>query len=462
MINRLIVSTTYEPYEPASPVFTPITALDYSLDAEAPPLSPSPSPTPPLDDFNVLSCPPNPTPQPIAIPEAIAEAVRQGNQGPYNSFIVGMISPPYRADYTDTANLLALCNSPVVAVSSTVQQVELLVGFGCLQYVAMLYAGTGPQQTSIPGTVIVDTAPPAPVMPVPAMPQILPQVQQTIIDSIALPMEQAQQAIDQITGTAQGQLEYQLQQVQAPLQRILSKIDANIVNTMGEVYQEAYPVGLAIPTPEQIIAGEPVYSPYGIGADIPYAPTPPQTTPPGVTCPAPVVQCPDPPDITFSPNITVNIPQQDGSKVTVEVKAPAPTPTPPPVVMAPMEPTEPTEPSPTEPTEPTPSPTPSPTEPTPTEPSPSPTPYLGGNYTIPTTPTKPKPPPVYHPGKFVIPAIQEGADWSSAAACGELDARGTTWDDKWLNKLLGITTYANANDFIKGLFAIPFVGPDLA
>jgi hypothetical protein len=43
-----------------------------------------------------------------------------------------------------------------------------------------------------------------------------------------------------------------------------------------------------------------------------------------------------------------------------------------------------------------------------------------------------------------------------------LDARGSTWDDKWLNKLLGITTYANANDFIKGLFAIPFVGPDLA
>lgn len=416
MINRLIVSTTYEPYEPASPVFTPITALDYSLDAEASPFSPMMSPSPSPSPLMSNSCPPDPTPQPIAIPEDIAEAVRQGNQGPYNAFIVGMISPPYRADYTDTFNLLALCNSPVVAVSSTVQQVELLVGFGCLHYVAMLYAGTGPKQTSIPGTVIVDTAPPAPVMPVPPMPQILEQVQQTIIDSIAQPMEQAQQAIDQVTGTTQGQLEYQLQQVEAPLNKILSKIDSNIVNTMGEVYGEAYPVGLGIPTPEQIIAGEPVYSPYGIGADIPYAPMPPQTTPPGVTCPAPVIQCPDPPDITFSPNIVVNIPQQDGSRVSVEVKAPTPTPTPPPMTMEPYAATEPTPTEPYTPTEPTPSPTPSPTEPTPTEPTPAPTP------TEPTPTPTPTPTPVNDPNPAPLDIIEGSlspnqTNWESGASC---------------------------------------------
>jgi hypothetical protein len=294
------------------------------------------------------------------------------------------------------------------------------------------------------------------------MPQILPQIEQAIIDSINQPMEQVQQTIDQITGTTQGQLEYQLQQVEAPLQKILSKIDANIVNTMGEVYQEAYPIGLAIPTPEQIISGEPVYSPYGIGADIPFTPTPsptlppmpspegyqgtypplPPTTPPGVTCPAPVVQCPPPPDINFAPNIVVNIPKPDGTNVTVNVSAPSPT-----------EPYEAQEPE---------APTPSPTPTEPTEPSPAPTPYLGGNYTIPTTPTKTPPPPTYHPGKYAIPAIQDGADWSSAAACSELDARGTTWDDKWFNKLLGITTYENANDLIKGIASIPLVGPSIA
>jgi len=278
-----------------------------------------------------------------------------------------------------------------------------------------------------PGIEIPDTAPPAPTMPVPPMPQILEQVQQTIIDSIAQPMEQVQQVIDQITGTAQGQLEYQLQQVQAPLQRILSKIDANIVNTMGEVYGEAYPVGLGIPTPEQIIAGEPVYSPYGIGADIPYAPTPPQTTPPGVTCPAPVVQCPDPPDITFSPNIVVNIPQQDGSKVTVEVKAPTPTP----MVMAPMEPMEPMEPSPTEPSPTEPSPTPSPTEPSPTEPTPAPTPTEPSPSPTPTpTPTKDPPPaPLDIIGGSLSPSQ---SNWESGASCEKAPTQfNFNSDDIW-------------------------------
>ena len=359
MINRLIVSTTYEPYEPASPVFGPITA-------EAPPLSidiPSP-------EFSSSSIAPismtmeSSTTTPIypgggvAIPESVANAWRNGNRIPFDNWVNGINTPPWTDFVTSDQIINVIVNSPVPVSEPYAGRIEY-IPTGLTQYIFISYAGYEKQPTSVPGTVIVETAPPAPVMPVPPMPQILPQIQQTIIDSINQPMEQAQQAIDQVTGTAQGQLEYQLQQVQAPLQRIQSKIESNIVNTMGEVYQEAYPVGLGIPTPEQIIAGEPVYSPYGIGADIPYAPTPPQTTPPGVTCPAPVVQCPDPPDITFSPNIVVNIPQQDGSRVSVEVKAPTPTPTPTPTPMVTMEPTAPTEPSPTEPS-PNPSPLPSP------------------------------------------------------------------------------------------------------
>ena len=352
--------------------------------------------------------------------------------------------------------------------------------------VTATYAGYEPPTTSIAGTTITDTTAPSGTMPLPPTPGILGEVTTAIRENIGAPLAASQQAIGQLQGQVQGQIGYQLDAVVTLLSKLITKIESNIINTIGEVYQGSYPIGLGIPSTEQIISGEPVYSPYGIGSTILYpqsqpdtigtlptitptgsmavssfsptstptepspSPTPtsyetsttynpPPTTPPGVPCPAPVVQCPDPPNINFQPNIVINIPKADGTNVSVNVEPYTPTDS-------------------YTPTEPTPSPTPTDSE----APTPAPTPYLGGNYTIPTTPTKPTPPPVYHPGKYAIPAIQEGADWSSAAACGELDARGSTWDDKWLNKLLGITTYANANDFIKGLFAIPFVGPDLA
>jgi hypothetical protein len=293
------------------------------------------------------------------------------------------------------------------------------------------------------------------------MPQILPQIEQAIIDSINQPMEQVQQTIDQVTGTTQGQLEYQLQQVEAPLQKILSKIDSNIVNTMGEVYGEAYPVGLGIPTPEQIIAGEPVYSPYGIGSDIPFTPSPtptlplppspegyqspyiplPPTTPPGVTCPAPVVQCPPPPDINFAPNIVVNIPKPDGTNVTVNVSAPSPT-----------EPYKAPEPE---------APTPSPTPTEPEAPSPAPTPTEPEPEQTPTpTPTPPKPPiQTSFPDRTKYPPIQ--GIWGDVAACN-LGGGVTGGSGQTLGQLFGYTAPGVQPKWIKAIESIDFIGPPIA
>jgi len=361
-------------------------------------------------------CPYDPTPQPIAIPENIAAEVRLGNQGPYNAFIVPMISSPYQAYSTNIDSLLALCSSPVVAVSGAVQLVELENVGGCVHSVTMLYAGTEQQQTSIPGTTITDTGKPTGIMPMPAMPDVIGTTTTAVQQAIGQPLQAVQQAVGQLQGQIQGQIDYQLNQAAIPIPRMQQRIDANIVNTMGEVYQAAYPIGLGIPTPEQIISGEPVYSPYGIGADVPYetptpTPTPtgtqgtypslPPTTPPGVTCPAPVVQCPPPPNINFNPNIVVNIPKQDGTSVSVNVDVPE--------YQPPEKPYEPE----SEDVEvyvdveaPTPSPTPAPT------PSPTPTPESCPVLDAPEKP--PEEAPLGLP-RGVLP--QESSAWGTGTPC---------------------------------------------
>jgi hypothetical protein len=203
------------------------------------------------------------------------------------------------------------------------------------------YAGSQGLPPSVPGTVIQETPPPPLVMPPPVVPPILQQCRQRITEPIKKLVDESGYLATQLSGQATGQIDYQLAQVEPALDKITNKINSNIINTMGEVYQGAYPIGLGIPSTEQIMTGEPVYSPYGIGADqpitggeyplpnssydnsLPYcdsptstptpSPTPtlPPTTPPGVSCPAPVVQCPAPPDIIFKPNITINFPKEE-------------------------------------------------------------------------------------------------------------------------------------------------------
>ena len=280
-----------------------------------------------------------------------------------------------------------------------------------------MYVGLQPIPPNIPGVVITDTPPPPPVMPPPPEPPILRECRQRIKKEIQQPVDETGYILDRLKSQATGQIDYQLAQVEPAIDKITNKINSNIINTMGEVYSGAYPIGLGIPSTEQIMMGEPVYSPYGIGADQPlpqgtmpvYNPTydsslpycdsptptpttptptpttptptpttPPPTNPPGVSCPAPVVQCPAPPAINVYPQITVNIPQQDGTDVTVNVEAPEPTPTPTPTpsptptdgtdVTVIVEPPAPTEPSPSPSPSPSPTPTPTPDEPPPPAP----------------------------------------------------------------------------------------------
>ena len=121
------------------------------------------------------------------------------------------------------------------------------------------------------------------------------------------------------------------------------------------------------------------------------------------------MQCPDPPDIIFRPNIVVNIPKQDGTNVTVNVDVPSTT-----------QPTTdggyPVPPSPTEPEAPSPSPTP--TEP---EPEQTPTP----------TPDKPPPPaPLDIIGGSLSPSQ---SNWESGASCEKAPAQfNFNSDDIWI------------------------------
>ena len=326
-----------------------------------------------------------------AIPESVASAWRAGNRIPFDNWVNGLNTYPWGFFTWSDQIIEAMVNSPSPIIEPFGGRIEYLPT-GQNVYIDLTYAGYQTQTPSIPGTTIEDTGitntgTKTGTMPFPAIPDVIGTTTTAVQQAIGQPLQAAQQAVGQLQGQVQGQIDYQLAQAAIPLPRIQQRIDANIVNTMGEVYQASYPIGLGIPTPEQIISGEPVYSPYGIGADIPYetpTPTPspegyqaaytslPPTTPPGVTCPAPVVQCPPPPNINFAPNVIVNIPKPDGTNVSVNVQPPAPTTeeyTPPveessPTVIVPIT------------IEPTPSPTPTPEpepEPTPT-PVPTPTP----------------------------------------------------------------------------------------
>ena len=328
------------------------------------------------------------------------------------------------------------------------------------------YSGTQQPTPSVPGTTITDTGRSnAELMEMERAlreaNRIQKAMEQQIRVPIGAPLQAVQQAVGQLQGQIQGQLEFNLNQAGQPIPRIQQRIESNIVGTMGEVYSNAYPIGLGIPTTEQIITGEPVYSPYGIGANIPYptptqTPTPttggsypPPTTPPGVTCPAPVVQCPAPPDITFSPNIVVNIPQQDGTNVTVNVDVPE--------YQPPEEPYEPYEPYEEEEeeeeeevdvvvvpitSEPTPSPTPSPT----------PTPE-----TTDKEPEKPTPTPTYRgldSSKF-SPIL---GTWGDTGGCN-VGGGGT---EQTLAQLFGYTTPGRLPSWIKAFEQIDYIGPTIA
>ena len=323
--------------------------LDLERVEDAPTLDATPIPPPGNDNINIMS-PPTPTGPnfpgfcqaflTVAIPESVAKETREIGISAMIVFAQSIMTSygyntlDYQEPYFST-----VADSPVPTAGPWCK-----MGFGATPTelcVTATYAGYQTPTTSVPGTVIVEPPPPPPVMPPPPEPPILRECRQRIKKEIQQPVDESGYILDRLKSQATGQIDYQLAQVEPALDKITNKINSNIINTMGEVYQGAYPIGLGIPSTEQIMTGEPVYSPYGIGADqnLPYcdsptptytptetpytppdspytptlSPTPtlPPTTPPGVSCPAPVVQCPAPPDIIFKPNITINFPKEE-------------------------------------------------------------------------------------------------------------------------------------------------------
>lgn len=360
-----------------------------------------------------LGCPPY-QPFKLIISPLLAADMEINGIVPFYAYIESMRPPGYIAANMDNQNaIIAMIQSqvPVVQQNNVWFDTQMFPHTQCQFYVPVSYQGKQPIPPSVPGIVIEETPRTGGGLPLPNLPPIIPEIEDRVKTHVEEPVTESRRCIDRVTGQIRGQIDYQMAQAALPLPKLESKISSNIINTMGEVYNSVYPVGLGIPSTEQIISGEPVYSPYGIGADIPYCDqptpttgggyplpqtptptpttgggyplpqyptptptptptTPPPVTPPGVTCPAPVVQCPQPPDINFAPNINIQIPQQGTPTVNVNIPV-TPTPTPSPT---------PTEPTPTTggglplPTEPSPTPSPTPTEPEPTEPTPTPPP----------------------------------------------------------------------------------------
>jgi hypothetical protein len=360
---------------------------------------------------------------------------------PFFAYIEGLAPPGYFANIDNQTLILNMITSEVPTSSQNNVWFDTTPSgtSPCKVYVTVTYSGNQAIPPKGPGTVIEEPPLPPPVMPPPVEPPVIQQCRQRIQEKIQQPVDETGYVYDRLKAQATGQIDYQLQQVEPALAKISQKIDSNIVNTMGEVYSAAYPIGLGIPTTDEIMEGTPVYSPYGIGATVtmvaaPYVPYcdelpptptstpspppavtgyPPPTTPPGVTCPAPVVQCPAPPDITFSPVINVTIPSYDAPDVTVTIE-------PPPITPAPEPPYPPYEPEEEEEDEeepvvdvdveeeaPTPSPTPSPT------PTPDSCPVL-------PPPEKPKPPPGLDLGD-VTPRGSYG-NWATANNCGQTNS----------------------------------------
>ena len=425
-----------------------------------PSLSPSPA--------RALSCPPMPV-TPIPIPEYVAAAIRIYDFYTWAIYITAFDELPYIYMTTDDYPALqALCNSAGYATNSTIVRFWL-PDTSCQQYVTLSYVGTNPQPptpslgnatTSVPGTTITETIPaiPAPVMPAEITP-LINSITNTITQQISSPILESSADLSTISTAIEAPYIADLEDIYTTTTNLTGDIIRPQVTAINQLYDDTYPVGISPPTVDQIISGE-----------IPYNPN----LPPGAsTCPAPIinvapaaVSCPAPAAITFSPQITVNVPQQDRPTVSVStapitIDVPAPVPAPvaevpeAPIVEVVIEPT------------PTPTPSPTPMEepleeviepPKPDIEVPSTDPAVYGastledrNYLYGKAP--------YKVGKF---NLGNGSNWENTSACISLQERSGPFEDKWFHKLLGITTYEKAGGFIKSLSQITYIGQGLS
>ena len=467
------------------------------------------------------------------LPEQVAEETRQSG-GTIPDYYLQQIQATLPA-----GQLILGVNGDVLAMVSSPSggrgpYLAIGTGFDPPPYdeMPLAYVGFAPPQTSQPG-VTVDETPEEEedeeeeieyidlIMPDESIPEeeeeeeivyldlIMPDgpeevadiMSQTVIQPIDMELEQVEQARSQLESAIQGQQTYTLDMVEPVAPKMEGKIFNQVQTMLGDAVGGGYQVGIGIPSVEQIIAGEQVYSPYGIGPSMeqqrpsagydgqvtgtyqeptseqpyeyptepyypdrgggepyePYTPEEPYTpyTPsyPGAapSCPAPVVNCPPPAPpapITFAPVINVNVPKTGSPEVTYK---------------SPDE-TEETTYEPECPVCPEPEPCPV-YEPAPEEPEPEPT-YEAAPEPMPEAAPEeqeiiPEEFTVASPRQFDNPPA--GGNWGSSAACGFTTG---SLNQFWAYNLFGYsnvgTSSARAPAWIESLNQTKIVGPTLA
>jgi len=469
---------------------------------------------------------PEPVTLPTAyVPEYAAEVARNNGGSLPDAYVYSLVpaEPPGLGVQGVNGDVLAMVSSP-----SGGRGVEVQLGYiasgEVYGFVPLAYQGFGTPQVSQPGITIaeempedgpiyedvyVDLTEPGDTFPAPdeepiyedvyidltfpvGPEDVASDVTNAVTNQINNELEQVEQSRSQLESAIQGQQTYVMDQVEPSIGKPLGRIEGQLQTMLGDAIGGGYQVGIGLPTIDQIISGEPVYSPYGIGPYMEQPPYQPQTgggyptgypgggyqgqvtgtyqepyqptgdyqtgggyptAYPGAapSCPAPVVQCPapaPPAPITFSPVINVNVPKtgepdvtyrspEDTEETTYEPDCPVcPEPEPCPVYEpAPEEP----EPEPTYEEEPEPE-----TEQEPEE-----------EETIPEEFT------VASPRQFDNPPA--GGNWGSSAACGFTTG---SLNQFWAYNLFGYsnvgTSAAKAPAWIESLNQTKIVGPTLA
>lgn len=469
---------------------------------------------------------PEPVTLPVAyIPEAEAEYARNsgGSLSPAYIFSLKPSTPEGLGLQGINGDVYALVSSPAGGRGPEIQWGYIGTGevYG---FTPLAYQGFGTPQVSQPGVTVAEELPdegpiyddvyidltePGDTFPAPeeepvyedvyidltfpvGPEEVTNEVTNAVTNQINNELEQVEQSRSQLESAIQGQQTYVMDQVEPSIGKPLVRIENQLQTMLGDAIGGGYQVGVGLPTIDQIISGEPVYSPYGIGpymeqppyqpqtgggyptggynGDQPYYPQTPATGggyptagypgTPAPSCPAPVVQCPPPappPAISFNPVINVSVPKGDSPTVSTQVPEgegeytyspecpvcpeaePCPTYEP-----SPQEPEE--EPAPEEPaTE-----EPAPEEPAPEEQAPEEEPELTIEEFI-----------VSGPRQFENPPA--GGNWGSSAACGYSTGK---LDNFWAYNLFGYsnvgTSAARAPAWIEALNRTQLVGPTLA
>ena len=344
MINRLVRIESKDDLDPLLPTpipstSTPVLSLEdiaylqntgqQSLLDNILASTSSPTPSPSGDDFNIMSVP-HCFDGPVPMPEYVAEWLRM-TPVPWDLWITWLSTfngVNCSVQNYDQDGWVALAYSPVPARVMNIlfwhqPSPDPLIFWP----IPVIYSGREALPTSVPGTTITETIPaiPAPQMPNEVRP-LINSITSAVTQQISSPILESSADLSTISTAIEAPYIADLEDISTTTTNLTGDIIRPQVTAINQLYDDTYPVGISPPTVDQIISGE-----------IPYNPNLPAGA---STCPAPIinvapaaVSCPAPAAITFAPQITVNVPQQDRptvsvstAPITIDVPAPVPAP----------------------------------------------------------------------------------------------------------------------------------------